>query len=735
MRLRVLRMILLASCLFPAASHAQSGSLTMAPDFEAVDLEGRPVRLSDLRGQIVLLDFWAVWCRPCHAETPYLAAAYRKYADQGLVILSISLDRDRAAVRRYLEEHPKVQWRQILNQDNDGRLTRLYGVNSIPRHFLIDRDGALLGSSSAFRGRALAPSVRAALRGKLQPEPWAGLSPTQFKQWRGELGAVDRGLPGPLVGIEISPSVAFLESGEARSFAVHGVDPQGRRLPAPEAVRWTAADGGVVTDSSLFTSGTETGLFANSVTATVERDGKVMEATASVLVRRRPATPAAPLRVAFERAPIRRFNLPRQGSCCVLRDFTAKPPSVVVAAPPALGDRPRYTTMPFGEGELPIFIDDLGDGEYLARIDLDRDGDLSADPVKRCRHEERCGPFEVATGRAETSRQGLMLRYFTFQVQGKEKPVLWCSRAEALAGEVLGRPMAVVDDDTDGRFDGAKDLVLIDLDGDGVPTGAGERFLHHSPLFLGDRVLRITEVSAAGELQLTDAENGIFFGRALDVQTGKPVGGARIRLRPGNAETTSDGNGYFALEVASGRYDSVAVSATGFWGQVVQGQELADHHASPDATEPLKVLLETGPCPGSGRWCGRETLSASSVVNSHLDLETGIVGPRPGPRPERQDVAWSSSGGLELRPMPGARLIHLGAVDFDAVSSQVVHNAAPGEERTFAGPECAKTGRRRVEDGVLRPGSVLAAVTAEGNFARIRVEKCGFELQLSWIVE
>ncbi|MEM7354011.1 MAG: carboxypeptidase-like regulatory domain-containing protein, partial [Acidobacteriota bacterium] len=554
--------------------------------------------------------------------------------------------------------------------------------------------------------------------------------------WREELGAVDRGIPGPLVGIEVSPPVAVLESGEARPFEVHGVDPQGRRLPVPGEVRWTASGGGAITDAGLFTGAKATGLFVDAVTVTVEADGAPMEATASVLVRRRSETPAAPQRVVLERSPVRRFGLSPQGRCCVLRDFTTEAPAVVAVAPPALGDRPHYTTMPFGDSELPIFIDDLGDGEYLARIDLDRDGDLAADPVERCRHRESCGPFEVATGSSSGFRHGLMLRYFTFQMQGNQQPVLWATRADALAGEIVGQPIAVVDDDTDGRFDGADDLVLIDLNGDGELSGSSERLLHHSPLFLGDRPLRITEAVPGEALQLADADYGIFLGRTVDIQNGRAVAGARVRLRPGEAEATSDTNGYFALEVPAGRYDSVALSAAGFWGQVVQGEALAGHYAAPDApTEPLRILLSPGPCPRGARWCGQETLSASSVVNSHLDLETGLVGPRPGPHAGPLDLAWSASGGLKLQPMPGARLAHFGVVDFAAVSSQAVLDAATGEASYFAGPNCADAGKKRVDDGVLRPGSILGAVTAEGNVARVRVEKCGFGLQLSWIVE
>ena len=70
----------------------EGGSGRRAPDFALRDLAGRTVRLSDHAGKVVLLDFWATWCRPCAAEMPHLERLYRRYAAQGLVILAISMD-------------------------------------------------------------------------------------------------------------------------------------------------------------------------------------------------------------------------------------------------------------------------------------------------------------------------------------------------------------------------------------------------------------------------------------------------------------------------------------------------------------------------------------------------------------------------------------------------------------------------------------------------------------------
>jgi cytochrome c biogenesis protein CcmG, thiol:disulfide interchange protein DsbE len=111
-----------------------------APDFALDDLEGRTVRLSDLRGQVVLVNLWATWCPPCLAEMPDLAALYQTYKDQGLVILGVD-DQERAqTVADFMARNP-VPYPILL--DPDSRVARAYGVSYLPASFLIDRRGVL----------------------------------------------------------------------------------------------------------------------------------------------------------------------------------------------------------------------------------------------------------------------------------------------------------------------------------------------------------------------------------------------------------------------------------------------------------------------------------------------------------------------------------------------------------------------------------------------------------------
>ncbi len=114
-----------------------------APDFEATTLEGEAVSLSDLRGNVVLLEFWAVWCGPCHPEIPYLKEVWEKYQDDNFMLLGISLDRDADELNQFIEEEG-MTWPQIFEGEVwDAELAEKYNVRGIPRAYLIDSDGRI----------------------------------------------------------------------------------------------------------------------------------------------------------------------------------------------------------------------------------------------------------------------------------------------------------------------------------------------------------------------------------------------------------------------------------------------------------------------------------------------------------------------------------------------------------------------------------------------------------------
>jgi cytochrome c biogenesis protein CcmG/thiol:disulfide interchange protein DsbE len=112
-----------------------------ASDFSLELLDGRTIKLSELRGKVVMLDFWASWCPPCRQEAPDLAAVYREYAGQPVEFIGIDIwDRPEDAVehvKRYGVPYPN-------GVDRKGAITIDYGVRGIPEKFFVDRDGVLV---------------------------------------------------------------------------------------------------------------------------------------------------------------------------------------------------------------------------------------------------------------------------------------------------------------------------------------------------------------------------------------------------------------------------------------------------------------------------------------------------------------------------------------------------------------------------------------------------------------
>lgn len=110
-----------------------------APDFTLPALLGGIIRLADLRGQVVLLNFWATWCVPCRAEMPALEALYQRYKDTGLEVLAVNMDTlSTASVEAFVQE-VRVTFPIVL--DPAWSTARLYQVRGLPTTYLIDRAG------------------------------------------------------------------------------------------------------------------------------------------------------------------------------------------------------------------------------------------------------------------------------------------------------------------------------------------------------------------------------------------------------------------------------------------------------------------------------------------------------------------------------------------------------------------------------------------------------------------
>jgi len=109
-----------------------------APEIALRDLQGQEVRLSDLHGKIVLLNFWATWCKPCKEEMPAMQASYDKLRDQGFVVLAVNELEDTDKVIEHIRTHGHTF---LVVMDHDNRVANQYGVVGLPASFLIDRQG------------------------------------------------------------------------------------------------------------------------------------------------------------------------------------------------------------------------------------------------------------------------------------------------------------------------------------------------------------------------------------------------------------------------------------------------------------------------------------------------------------------------------------------------------------------------------------------------------------------
>ncbi len=112
-----------------------------APDFVLMDMNEKPVSLSSLRGNVVLITFWATWCPPCRSEMPSLNRLYKEYANKGLSVLAVSTDRSASYVRDFLGKHP-VDFPVLM--DSDSKVSKQFRVFSMPTSFLLDKNGTIL---------------------------------------------------------------------------------------------------------------------------------------------------------------------------------------------------------------------------------------------------------------------------------------------------------------------------------------------------------------------------------------------------------------------------------------------------------------------------------------------------------------------------------------------------------------------------------------------------------------
>jgi len=135
----------------------------IAPEFSAQTPDGKILGLSDVKGKITMIDFWAAWCGPCRRENPNIVKVYEKYHSKGLEIIGVSLDGNGR------QQDPKAAWVKAIADDNltwhqisnlkyfDGPIARMYNIRSIPSSFILDAEGRIVAKN--LRGPALEAKI------------------------------------------------------------------------------------------------------------------------------------------------------------------------------------------------------------------------------------------------------------------------------------------------------------------------------------------------------------------------------------------------------------------------------------------------------------------------------------------------------------------------------------------------------------------------------------------------
>lgn len=162
-----IKSLVLISVLFPALSFVSTGPEKTstfqvanfirkevpevgqkAPEIELTDINGKTIKLSSLKGKVVLIDFWASWCGPCRKENPYTVEIYNTYKDKGFTVFSVSIDQNKDKWLKAVEKDELIWPYHVIDPKGwYGKSATAYNVEAIPATFLIDRDGTIVATN------------------------------------------------------------------------------------------------------------------------------------------------------------------------------------------------------------------------------------------------------------------------------------------------------------------------------------------------------------------------------------------------------------------------------------------------------------------------------------------------------------------------------------------------------------------------------------------------------------
>ncbi|MDB5193681.1 MAG: TlpA family protein disulfide reductase [Segetibacter sp.] len=142
--MKKLLLLFLAAICICAVTYAQPKPGTVAPEISLPDANGKMTKLSDLKGKVVLLDFWASWCGPCRQSNRAISKLYNKYKNKGFEIFGVSID-DNASQWNKAVKQDKITWMQVIDTKaaKGNMLTYTWNIRYIPSTFLIDKQGKI----------------------------------------------------------------------------------------------------------------------------------------------------------------------------------------------------------------------------------------------------------------------------------------------------------------------------------------------------------------------------------------------------------------------------------------------------------------------------------------------------------------------------------------------------------------------------------------------------------------